>query len=124
MPGKTIFKTHVEDAEPVPGLEVRSSTQNLKWVFYQECSKSLLDSDNAAKTTLDVLGKHEHSQGWWIMVNIYHDPVHFKLAMSGKGRIQMTDKEKDEEVVKMLLLVAGDIETNPGPMVSVSSENV
>ena len=44
--------------------------------------------------------------------------------MSGKGRIQMTDKEKDEEVVKMLLLVAGDVETNPGPMVSVSSENV
>ena len=28
------------------------------------------------------------------MVNIYHDPVHFKLAMSGKGLIQMTTKEK------------------------------
>ena len=58
------------------------------------------------------------------MVNIYHDPVHFKLAMSGKGRIQMTDKEKDEEVVKMLLLVAGDVETNPGPMVSAFSSNI
>ena len=31
---------------------------------------------------------------------------------------------EDEEVVKMLLLVAGDVETNPGPTVSASSENV
>ena len=30
----------------------------------------------------------------------------------------------DEEVVKLLLLVAGDVETNPGPVVSASSENV
>ena len=31
---------------------------------------------------------------------------------------------EDEEVVKMLLLVAGDVETNPGPVVSAFSENV
>ena len=31
---------------------------------------------------------------------------------------------EDEEVVKLLLLVAGDVETNPGPTVSASSENV
>ena len=31
---------------------------------------------------------------------------------------------EDEEVVKLLLLVAGDVETNPGPMVSPSSSNI
>ena len=31
---------------------------------------------------------------------------------------------EDEEVVKLLLLVAGDVETNPGPMVSAPSSNI
>ena len=31
---------------------------------------------------------------------------------------------EDEEVVKLLLMVAGDVETNPGPMVSAFSSNI
>ena len=30
IPGIRMFKTYVEDTEPVPGLQVRSSTQNLE----------------------------------------------------------------------------------------------
>ena len=35
--------------------------------------------------------------------------------------LNSVSKAEDEEVVKLLLLVAGDVETNPGPMVSTFS---
>lgn len=57
--GKRVIRIHVQDTEPDPRLQ--------DW-------SSFLDSDTDAKTTLDILGEHEHNQG--------------------KGLIQMTTKEK------------------------------
>ena len=50
---------------------------------------------------------------------------HFtKGATLADDPLNYVSMAEDEEVVKMLLLVAGDVETNPGPTVSAFSENV
>ena len=111
---------------------------------------SALFVKNSDKNTTHVLGRQDWgSQHLAKNGSTYHVPAYFKPIMSNERMIfLLTDEEdlriphfakgatladdplnyvsmaEDEEVVKLLLLVAGDVETNPGPTVSASSENV
>ena len=104
---------------------------------------------NSDKKMTHVLGRQDWgSQHFTKNGSTYHVHANFKPTMSSE-RINMSflltveedlwiphfakgatladdplnyaSTAEDEEVVKLLLMVAGDVETNPGPMVSPSS---
>ena len=112
---------------------------------------SALFVKNVGKNTTHVLGRQDWGREHLANGSTYHVPADFKPTMPSERRnmiFHLTAEEylwiphfakeatladdplnyvsmaEDEEVVKMLLLVAGDVETNPGPVVSASSENV
>ena len=112
---------------------------------------SALFVKNVGKNTTHVLGRQDWGSQHLANGSTYHVPADFKPTMpsermnmivlltaeeylwiphSAKGATLADDPlnyvsmAEDEEVVKMLLLVAGDVETNPGPVVSAVSENV
>ena len=112
---------------------------------------SVLFFKNSDKNTTHVVGTQDWGREHLANGSTYHVPADFKPTMPSERRnmiflltaeeylwiphfakeatladdpLNYVSTAEDEEVVKMLLLVAGDVETNPGPMVSVSSENV
>ena len=118
-------------------------------VHVQDWSASVVK--NSDKNTTHVVGRQDWGREHLANGSTYHVPADFKPTMPSermnmiflltaeeylwashfaKGATLADDPlnyvsmAEDEEAFKLLLLVAGDVETNPGPTVSAFSENV